>query len=158
MIYYFIIKGNFASCVYCFVWSFDFFCVSVFLFLLNLVIWFVLCWVCDSTWRVMCMCIGKDGSLVMENLLNLCLGLKIIHIFGTSLISFDEFCSSYRMRIGGWKVGISRFIWFFFVIDRICIILSTWAFQMGFCPSFSNLPVVNVSVCRCSLEIDKNKL
>lgn len=47
------------------------------------------------------MCIGKDGSLVMENLLNLCLGLKIIHIFGTSLISFDEFCSSYRMRIGG---------------------------------------------------------
>lgn len=114
VIYYFIIEGIFASCVYCFVWSFGFFFVFLFFFsLLNLVIWFVLCWVYDSTWRVMCLCLGKDGSLVMENLFNLCLGIKIIHILGTSLISFDEFCSIYRTRTDGWKVEFyASFVFF----------------------------------------------
>jgi hypothetical protein len=56
------------------------------------------------------------------------------------------------------KSRILRIICFFYLIDRTCIILSTRAFQIGFYPSFSSLPVVNVYVCRCSLAIDNNKL
>jgi hypothetical protein len=57
VIYYFIIEGIFASCVYCFVWSFGFF-FFVFLFffsLLNLVICFV-CAGCMILLEELCAC------------------------------------------------------------------------------------------------------
>jgi hypothetical protein len=43
----------------------------------------------------------KDGSLVMENLFKFMSWVKIFLFLRTSLISFDEFCLSYRLMLDG---------------------------------------------------------